>query len=293
MRRLLPVPEGPADGGPETESDIDLEEAYAYPAHIVAAGRPWLRANMVTSLDGAAQAGDGLSAGLSSPADKRIFGVLRGLADVVIVGASTVRAEGYRPPQPKPAYAPARVAAGRNPVPVIAIVSRSLALDLTAPLFTEAVVPTVVLTGPDADPERLAAARKAADVIIAGAPGTSGVDPGAAVDALAARGWTRMLTEGGPHLLGQLLESGRLDELCLALSPQLAGGTATRMTVASPAVPAAGGGTPAGTPAGAPVGTPTVSPIGSDGKLPQSMELHTLLEEDGFLFARYVRNINS
>lgn len=249
---------GPRLTGPDGE--VDLDAVYAYPEDIVGAGRPWLRANMVESLDGASQAVDGLSAGLSSPADKKIFGVLRGLADVVLVGASTVRAEGYRPPQPKAAYAAARKAAGQAPVPVIAIVSRSLALDLTAPLFTDALVPTVVLTGPDADPELLAATAEAADVIIAGPRGATGVDPGAAVDALAARGWTRLLTEGGPHLLGQLASAGRLDELCLALSPQLVGGTARRILA------------------------------GADPMVPQAMELHTLLEEDGFLFARYVRH---
>lgn len=274
MRRLLPLPEsprpipptGPDDGPPDGVSAgggadvVDLDAVYAYPSDIVDAGRPWVRANMVSSLDGAAQAGDGLSAGLSSPGDKRIFGVLRALADVVLVGASTVRAEGYRPPKRRAAYAPAREAAGRLPVPVIAIVSRSLELDFGAPLFTDALVPTVVLTGPDADPERLAAARKAADVIVAGPPGASGVDPGAAVDALAGRGWTRILTEGGPHLLAQLLAAGRLDELCLALGPLLVGGAASRIT------------------------------NGLAPEIPQSMELRTLLEDDGFLFARYVRN---
>jgi riboflavin biosynthesis pyrimidine reductase len=267
MRRLLP-PVSPAadpsdrEAGPGLtgpDGEVDLDAVYAYPEDVVGAGRPWLRANMVESLDGASQAGDGLSAGLSSPGDKKIFGVLRGLADVVLVGASTVRAEGYRPPQPKAAYAAAREAAGRAPVPVIAIVSRSLDLDLTAPLFTEAIVPTVVLTGPDADPELLAATAKAADVIVAGPPGAGGVDPGAAVDALAARGWTRLLTEGGPHLLGQLASAGRVDELCLALSPQLSGGTSRRIIA------------------------------GTDPMVPQPMELRTLLEDDGFLFARYVR----
>jgi riboflavin-specific deaminase-like protein len=252
MRRLLP-----ASAGPENHADaVDLDAVYAYPRDVLDAGRPWVRANMVSTLDGAAQAGDGLSAGLSSPADKKIFGVLRALADVVLVGASTVRAEGYRPARPRPAYVPARTAAGRLPVPVIAVVSRSLDLDFDAPLFTEPLVTTVVLTGEDADPARLKAAESVADVIIAG---EQGVDPAAAIEALAARGWIRILTEGGPHLLGQLLDAGCLDELCLSLSPQLAGGAATRMTTGSQLTP------------------------------PQTMELRTLLEEDGFLFARYVR----
>lgn len=260
MRRLLPAPGAPSRADSDAGSEVDLDAAYAYPADVVGAGRAWVRANMVASLDGAAQAGDGLSAGLSSPGDKRVFTVLRALADVVLVGASTVRHEGYRPPRPNPAYAPAREAAGRLAVPVIAIVSRSLELDFTSPLFTDAVVPTVVLTGPDADPGRLARAQAVADVVVAGGPDAKGVDPGAAVDALAARGWTRILTEGGPHLLGQLVAAGRLDELCLTLGPLLLGGPAPRIT------------------------------NGPAPDVPQSMGLHTLLEEDGFLFARYVRS---
>ncbi|MGC0420208.1 pyrimidine reductase family protein [Embleya sp. AB8] len=245
MRRLLPV----AD--PAGEPDVDLIEAYAYPP-----GRTWLRANMVASLDGAAQAPDGLSAGLSSPADKRIFGVLRGLADVVVVGAGTVRAEGYRPPRAKPAYAAARAAAGQLPAPVIAIVSRSLALDFTAPLFTEALTPTIVITCEQAPPENLAAAGVHGDVLVAG---REQVDLASALDTLAARGLTRQLTEGGPRVLGRLAACGRLDELCLTLSPLLTAGPADRILT---------------------------GPELAEGL---SMRPASLLEEDGSLFARYIR----
>jgi riboflavin biosynthesis pyrimidine reductase len=256
MRRLLPVPTtagptttGPA--GPTGDENVDLVEVYAYPQ-----GRTWLRANMVAGIDGAAQAPDGLSAGLSSPADKKIFGVLRALADVIVVGASTVRDEGYRPPRPKPAFAAAREAAGQASVPVMAIVSRSLAVDFGSPLFTEAIVPTVVITCEQARPDGLAAARTYGDVIIAG---RDRVDFARAFDALAERGLTRQLTEGGPHVLAQIAASGRLDELCLTIGPLLTAGPADRI-LAGPAL------------------TP-----------PQPMYPISLLEENGSLFARYVR----
>lgn len=212
---------------------------------------------MVAGLDGAAQAPDGLSAGLSSPADKRIFGVLRGLADVVVVGAATVRKEGYRPPRPKSAYAAARAAAGQSPAPVIAIVSRSLAVDFTAPLFTEAITAPIVITCEDAAPQGLAAARAYGDVLVAG---RDRVDFASALDALAARGLTRQLTEGGPHVLAQIAACGRLDELCLTVSPLLTAGPADRI-LAGPALADA-----------------------------VSMRPVSLLEEDGSLFARYVRS---
>jgi riboflavin biosynthesis pyrimidine reductase len=245
-----------SDADKGTWSLEELADAYAYPAEILAAGRSWLRANMVTSVDGAAQL-DGLSEGLSSPADKRIFGVLRALADVILVGAQTVRAEGYRPAIARAEFAAERASRGQGPAPVIAVVSRSLELDLTLPLFTSPLVPTVVVTAESAPAGPLAAARRVADVMIAG---EESVDIGRAVAALAERGWTRQLTEGGPRLLGQLAESDRLDELCLTLAPLLAAGDAPRIAHGSKSIA-------------------------------ERLELVGLLEEKGFLFARYARSV--
>ncbi|MFJ4679984.1 MULTISPECIES: pyrimidine reductase family protein [unclassified Kitasatospora] len=244
MRQLIGDTPGPP-GSPEW-----LAQAYAYPAE-----GAWLRANMVTSLDGAARL-DGLSEGLSGEADKRIFGVLRALCDVVLVGAETVRAEGYRPARARAGFAARRAAAGQLPAPVIAVVSRSLELDLSAPLFTEPLVPTVVVTTVDAPADRLAEVAAAADVITAG---TGSVDLPRAVAALTERGWRRQLTEGGPRLLGQLAADGLLDELCLSVAPLVTAGDSPRI-VNGP-------------------GIPDVRP----------MRLVSLIEEKGFLFTRYLR----
>lgn len=85
MQQLI----SPVDGAFADPASLEsLAAVYAYPDQ-VNRGRPWLRANMVAGLDGGARL-DGLSEGLSSSADKRIFGVLRALADVVLVGAETV-----------------------------------------------------------------------------------------------------------------------------------------------------------------------------------------------------------
>ncbi|WP_189312240.1 pyrimidine reductase family protein [Streptomyces brasiliensis] len=234
----------------------ELAAAYAYPES--AAREPWLRGNMVSTLDGAAQH-DGRSAGISSAADMRIFGTLRALADVVVVGAETVRQEGYRPARARAEFAAARDAAGQGPAPVIAVVSASLDLDFSLPLYTSPLVPTLILTGAAAAPDRVAAAEKAgARVVIAG-DGT-GVDPARAVRILAGLGHTRLLTEGGPRLLGQFVGAGVLDELCLTLSPLLVAGGAQRIS-----------------------GGPSVS-------VPLHFELVSLLEEAGFLFGRYRRS---
>ncbi|MFJ1704108.1 pyrimidine reductase family protein [Kitasatospora sp. NPDC088346] len=251
MQQLInPLP-GPVDDPWSLES---LAGVYAYPER-VRRGRAWLRANMVSGLDGAARL-DGLSEGLSGAADKRIFGVLRALADVVLVGAQTVRAEGYRPARARAEFAAAREAAGQSPAPVIAIVSRGLDLDLSAPLFTAPLVRTVVVTCEDSPAEARRAVAATADLVVAG---KDAVDLPAALAELASRGWTRQLTEGGPRLLGQLAAAGLVDELCLSLAPLLSGGGSPRI-LEGPAMPAA-----------------------------QPMRLVSLLEQQGFLFTRYVR----
>jgi riboflavin biosynthesis pyrimidine reductase len=217
----------------------------------------WLRANMVSSLDGAGQH-DGRSAPLSCPADMRVFGVLRALADVVIVGAGTVRQEGYRPARARKHFAARRAAAGQRPAPAIAVVTAGMDLDFSMPLFTEPLLPTLVITGAEAPADRVAAAREAgAEVLIAGAG--AGVEPERVVSALAERGLSRLLLEGGPRLLGEFVAVGAVDELCLTLSPVLTAGQAQRIAQ-GPAVP-----------------------------VPERLRLVSVLEQDGFLFTRYQR----
>ncbi|WP_369392610.1 pyrimidine reductase family protein [Streptomyces sp. CG1] len=236
----------------------ELAAAYAYPEPVPGAPRPWLRANMVSTLDGAAQH-EGRSQPISSAADMRIFGTLRALADVIVVGAETVRQEEYRPARARAEFAAARKAAGQAPAPAIAVVSASLELDFSLPLYTSPLVPTLILTGAAAAPDRVAAAEEAgATVVIAGEG--RGIEPVRAVRALADLGHTRLLTEGGPRLLGQLIAAGVLDEMCLTLSPMLTAGDAQRVA-----------------------GGPSVA-------VPRRFELVSLLEEAGFLFGRYRRS---
>ncbi|MEU6391045.1 pyrimidine reductase family protein [Streptomyces sp. NPDC046939] len=265
MRRLFPVTYETADhagGDREGAREWDLDEladAYAYPDR--AAGEVWLRANMVSTLDGAAQH-DGRSHPISCPADMRIFGTLRGLADAVVVGAQTVRQEGYRPARAREAFLARRTGAGQGPAPSIAVLSAGLDLDFSLPLFTEPLAPTYVITGAAAPADRVAAARAAgAEVLIAGEG--AGAEPERAVRALAERGLTRLLTEGGPKLLGQFVAARVLDELCLTVSPLLTAGGAQRIA-----------------------GGPELA-------VPERFELASLLEEDGFLFSRYRRDRHS
>ena len=238
LRQLLP------SGNP------DLAALYAYP------DGQWLRANMVSSADGAANL-DGASAALSSDTDRQLFALLRALSDVIIVGAATVRTERYKPAKIAEPWRHLRE--GRTPTPPIAVVTGRLDLDPESPLVAAAPAHarTIVITTAQAPADRRAELASHADLIVAG---EETVDLKAAVSALAARGHHRMLAEGGPHLLGQLLEARLLDELCLTIGPLMAGPGASRIV------------------AGA---LPTVPPL--------PLRLAHVLADDSFLFCRYIK----
>ncbi|SEG09367.1 Pyrimidine reductase, riboflavin biosynthesis [Thermomonospora echinospora] len=228
-----------------------LQQAYAYPADGV-----WLRANMIASLDGAAWFGDRTER-LGSPGDRRLFLALRGMADAVIVGAETVRVEGYGPV--KRSGEDWQALRGERPAtPPLAIVSRRLDLDLDAPVFTQApaYARTILLTTETAPADRRTAAEQVAEVIVAG---RDGIDFPRAVEELAARGHRRLLCEGGPKILARAAADGVLDELCLTLSPMLVAGDAARI-LNGPQLPE-----------------------------PARLRLAGLYTEDDFLFLRYRR----
>jgi 5-amino-6-(5-phosphoribosylamino)uracil reductase len=207
-------PLAPAYPDPTELDDDTLAAHYGYPATPAA---PYVRVNFVSSADGAVSV-NGLSAGLGSKADQRVFGMLRRLADVVLVGAGTVRAEDYRG-----ARRPTR---GRDTPPPIAVVTGSAELDPASKLFTDTAVPPIVLTLPTAPAEqrdRLTAA--GGDVVV-----LDRLTPDALLGELARRGLNRVLCEGGPSLHGALIAADAVDELCLTVAPLLAGGTAGRIS---------------------------------------------------------------
>ena len=224
MRQLLPFPRDPVD--PATLYD-DLPPIGT---------RPAVRLNMIASIDGGTAVA-GRSGGLGGTADQALFTVLRSRADVVLVAAGTVRAEHYGP----------------SKVPV-AVISRSCRLDWDSPFFTAAMAQPVVVTVARAPALEREKAAGLADVIIAG---ERDVDLAAALGALAERGYARVLAEGGPTLNGQLAAAGLLDELCLTLSPLLAGGDAKKILAGPALAPGRG------------------------------WRLRSLCEQDGFLFLRY------
>jgi riboflavin-specific deaminase-like protein len=212
---------------PDTRPLDDAALAAQYPR----ADRPWLRVNFVTSLDGAVSL-DGYSAGLSSAGDKRVFQLLRALADAVLVAAGTVRHEGYGPLTMTKVQREFRRKLGLPAYPTMVVVSGSLDLDPAASVFAGAPVRPVVVTH-DAAPRRpdLSAV---ADVLVCG---DTRVDLAAALAALHRRGLGQVLCEGGPALFGGLTAADLVDELCLTIAPLLAGPGAGRITAGSPAPP--------------------------------------------------------
>ena len=182
---------------------------------------------MISTLDGAATGAGGVSGGINGDADYRVFRVLRALADVVLVGAGTVRAERYTPLSVPDGLADLRAASGRAPAIELAIVTRSG--DLPEQITDVAqhpagTVPPIVLTT-SAGAARLTG--YPADRVVV--TGEDSVDLQAALDALADRGLVRVLAEGGPSLLGDLADGDHLDELCLTTSPLVVGGPAPRI----------------------------------------------------------------
>nr|WP_244268967.1 MULTISPECIES: pyrimidine reductase family protein [Mycobacterium] len=183
-----------------TVADVtELASFYADPPRGV-------RANMIFSADGAAAFG-GRAGPLSCPTDQQLLKILRGFADVVLVGAGTARAENYGPVRLPDA--------GPTPPP-IAVISRSGRLP--SRLLSEPGRPPIVVTCAGA-----AAARDQPgdrrQVLVAG---EDSVDVSRAVALLRARGMHRILCEGGPTVLDELVEADAVDEICVTLAPNLA-----------------------------------------------------------------------
>jgi len=224
----------------------ELPDLYAYPTdrHGV-----WLRANFIASLDGGATLG-GKSGRLGGSGDRAVFSLLRELADVILVGAGTVRAEGYAGARPSLGQRAGRQARGQSEVPQLAIVTKSGHVDRDMPVFTRTEVPPLVCT----------CAAAADDVIDCSGGDPGEVDAAAVLATLADRGLNRVLTEGGPMLFSSFVERNLLDELCLTIAPSLVGGQAGRIAT------------------------------GPGQVLTAMRRTHILTDEDGYLYTRYVRD---
>ncbi|TQM37843.1 dihydrofolate reductase family protein [Pseudonocardia cypriaca] len=214
MRRIWP----PQDAG--ELDDEQLEQLYGYPAS------RWLCVNFVASADGAVSL-HGRARELSNEPDQRVLRLGSDLADVLLVGATTAMVEEFRGVHPDDETAARRARHGLAPIPPTAVVTTGRSLPEDAPVVTEAVVPTFVITT-EAAPERKRAAWAAAGATVVVA-GEREVDLRLAVDTLAGHGLRRVDSEGGAQLFGALLAAGVVDELRLTVSPTLVSGVAGRI----------------------------------------------------------------
>jgi riboflavin biosynthesis pyrimidine reductase len=214
--RIWPNPASALDDGA-------LLAQTAFPA--MSGERTWLRVNFIASADGAATR-EGRSGTLGDAADRRMFELLRREADVVLVGAGTLRDEGYGGLRVDEASAAWRKDAGMPAHPVLATVSRRLALDPASELFTDAPVRPIVYTTASAPEDRREALSAHADVVTVG---ETSVDFALMRADLASRGLHRIHSEGGPHLFGALLAAGAVDALHLTLAPAVDSGGAGRI----------------------------------------------------------------
>jgi riboflavin biosynthesis pyrimidine reductase len=212
-------------GPTDSVDDARLSDFYAYPDNLQSC---WVRGNMIASLDGGATAA-GKAGGLAGPGDRSIFSLMRHAADVILVGAATVRVENYSGAQVPDVQRDARRRRGQAEVPPIAVVTRTGGLDPDALFFTRTDVRPLILTAAKYVDDTRVRLSRVAEVIDASGPDPDAVDVSTALKVLAERRLFRVLTEGGPLLLSQLIESDLLDELCLTIAPILAGGAAKRI----------------------------------------------------------------
>ncbi|WP_433274506.1 pyrimidine reductase family protein [Actinosynnema sp. CS-041913] len=250
---MLWPPPSPSPDPATGITDAELERLYDYPSGL---DRPWVQVNFVSSVDGAVTVG-GKSRGLGNPADKKVFGLGRDLADVVLVGAGTALIEGYQGIKAGEVRRERRARLGLAEVPPIAVVTARCSIEPTSPLLTDTSVPPIILTTSSAPVSRRdALAAAGADVVVAG---EDAVDLRAALRALDSRGLRRVDCEGGPTLFGALIADDLVDVLCVTFAPLLTGGDAGRIAVGP--LPAA----------------------------PRDLELASILRYESALLLRYVR----
>jgi riboflavin-specific deaminase-like protein len=216
MEQLWPVRPGSPDA---TVSELDLLSLYAYPEPLTV---PYVRVNLACTANGKV-AIDGRSAGLGSAADKLLFGRLRRLTDVILVGAGTVRADDCRGARKRADVQAFRRERGQSEVPPIAVVTGSASIGPDCRLFTDTYVPPIIFTTSLAPKTNVARLRDAgADVATVG---EEHVDIDLVLEELAKRGLYRVLCEGGPTLFGSLIAANAVDELCLTMAPLIGGTT--------------------------------------------------------------------
>lgn len=235
----------------ETGEAVDILEML-FAEHRQIEGRPWVMLNMVESIDGATAVAGGATA-LNDPDDRALFLALRAVADVVMMGAQTVRSENLGPVRMSPEMARHRAEAGLEGEPRLAILTRSLDIDPSHRVFSDPDRRSLILTDTTADQARVDLLSPVADITR-----VENLDGNGVVEALEYA--SVILCEGGPTVNSQLMAAGLVDEINLTISPMVAMGESKRIAHGPPLEP------------------------------PVTMRLARALAGDESLFLRYVRD---
>jgi riboflavin biosynthesis pyrimidine reductase len=213
-----------------------------------------VRANMIFTADGAA-AFRGRTKAISDPADQFLLGQLRTYADVILVGSGTVSAENYGPIRLSDEQRARREARGEMSDPRLAVVTAHGSLAPTLRIFTGDGPPPLIVTVSRALEDRPDLEQLGEAVIV----GEETIDPAVMLEQFRKRGLDRVLCEGGPYMLTSLIDGDLVDDMCLTVSPYLAGSQPTTLQPAS------------------------------DRIAPTRLELRHALQRDGLLYTRYTR----
>lgn len=197
---------------------VDLQMSYPRGR----SDRPWVVANFISTIDGAAVV-DGGSTAINDEDDKAMFAAIRTVADFILVGAGTVRAENYGPPSMDEARRERRMEARLDPEPHLVIVSGSLSVDPSHRVFGDPENRVTLLTSQEAPGDRVESLSEVADVV--------------QLDDMSADGILRymrmgkvVLCEGGPSLFGQFVSEGLVDEMAWTVAPMLVAGDSPRIS---------------------------------------------------------------
>lgn len=185
--------------------------------------------NMVASVDGAT-AVEGSATALNDEDDKTLFRALRAVPDLILVGASTIRAEDYGPVRLDDDHLSARRSVGLDNLPRLVIATVTADLDPSARVFSDSEHPPLIVTGVDADLSRVEALAEVAEVAQ-----LEDLSPAGILDQLDDA--DVILCEGGPTLNGQFFAAGVVDEVNLSISPQIVSGRSARIAHGDAAVP--------------------------------------------------------
>ena len=240
------------------ESEVDPIEVYNNDIRETFESRPWILLNMVNSVEGFISF-EGKAAGLSGPADKNIYQIIRGLADIILVGAGTIRTENYKAPRtPEGTLAEFRESRNQEKRPRIAVISGELNLDPEMGLFAEnhpEDKPPLIYSK-NASLEKNGSLFSSSAEVIGFQEDELNILK--IVENLSKQKAKIVVCEGGPSLNAHLLAADVIDEFCLSISPRAVGGEISAPLLEQP------------------VDSPT------------ALSLDRIILEDEFLFCRYL-----